>query len=53
MPLKSFKCSICGKSSPKDLLRHDQFQKRMKWIRDHRKRNHPKEFKRSYKDKRI
>jgi len=49
MPLKSFKCSICGARCPKKYLAHGQLKKRMSWLRRHRKRKHPKAFKKSVK----
>jgi len=42
LPLKSFKCSVCGASSPKKYLAEGQFEKRMAWLRRHRKRKHPR-----------
>lgn len=48
-PLKSFRCSICGASSPRPYLAEGQFQKRMVWLRRHRKRMHPKAFRKSVK----
>lgn len=47
MPLKSFKCSICGVRCPKKYLAHGQFGKRMSWLRHHRKRKHIRAFRRS------
>lgn len=47
MPLKSFKCSICGARAPKKYLADGQFEKRMAWIRRHRKRKHPEAFRKS------
>lgn len=47
MPLKSFKCSICGARSPKKYLAEGQFEKRMAWLRRHRKRKHPRLHKKS------
>lgn len=47
MPLKSFKCSICGARCPKKYLAHGQFEKRMSWLRNHRKRKHGRKFKKS------
>jgi hypothetical protein len=47
MPLSQFQCSICGKKAPKRLLRHGQFPKRMEWLRDHRKAEHPRAFRQS------
>lgn len=49
MPLKSFKCSICGANCPKKYLAEGQFANRMSWLREHRKKKHPKAFKRSIK----
>ena len=49
MPLKSFKCSICGASAPKTYLGHGEFQNRMKWLRRHREKYHPTAFKKSIK----
>lgn len=47
MPLKSFRCSICGASAPKKYLAEGQFEKRMSWLRRHRQRKHPASFKKS------
>lgn len=47
MPLKSFNCSVCGARSPKKYLAEGQFQKRMSWLRRHRKRKHPRLHKKS------
>ena len=49
MPLKSFKCSICGARCPKEYLRHGAMGKRMSWLREHRKRVHPRAFRESIK----
>lgn len=40
MPLKQFRCSICGASCPKEYLSHDNFKQRMSWLRSHYKRKH-------------
>jgi len=45
MPLKQFKCSICGASAPKEYLKEGKFEERMRWLRHHYKRKHPKKFK--------
>ena len=47
MPLKSFNCSVCGARCPKKYLAHGQFEKRIAWLRRHRKRKHPKLHKKS------
>ena len=47
MPLKSFKCSVCGARCPKKYLAHGQFEKRIAWLRRHRKRKHPRLHKKS------
>jgi len=47
LPLKSFNCSICGAHSPKKYLAEGQFDKRMAWLRRHRKRKHPSLHKKS------
>lgn len=49
MVLSQFKCSICGASAPKELLKHGKFSERMAWLRGHYKRKHPEAFKRWYK----
>lgn len=49
MPFKTYGCSICGKQAPKELRAHGKFKERMKWLREHYKRNHPKEFRKWYK----
>ena len=50
-PISQFKCSICGAEAPKNLLRtgpvRGQFQKRMSWLRNHRKKFHYSSFRRS------
>jgi len=48
MPLKSFNCSICGAKCPSAYLRHGHMSDRMKWLRRHYKRKHPREFARMY-----
>jgi len=40
MPLKQFKCSVCGASAPSELLKHGKFKERMNWLRRHYKRKH-------------
>lgn len=45
MPLKSYKCGECGRSAPKELLRHNRFEDRIAWLRKHYERNHPSQFK--------
>jgi len=47
MPLKSFRCSICGASAPRKYLEESKFAKRMAWLRRHRKRKHPTAHKKS------
>ncbi len=47
MPLKSFNCSVCGARCPKKYLAHGQFEKRIAWLRRHRKRKHPRLHKKS------
>ena len=47
MPLKSFDCSVCGARCPKKYLAHGQFEKRIAWLRRHRKRKHPSLHKKS------
>ena len=47
MPLKSFNCSVCGAHCPKKYLAEGQFEKRMAWLRRHRKRKHPRLHKKS------
>jgi len=47
MPYKTFGCSICGKQAPKSLREHGTFEERQDWLRDHRKKYHPKAFKES------
>lgn len=49
MPLRQFRCSICGKNAPKKLLEHSQFSNRMAWLRRHRKAKHPEAFRKSTK----
>ncbi len=49
MPLKQFKCSICGASCPKEYLKHGGLAKRMSWLRKHREKHHPKAFRVSVK----
>lgn len=49
MPLKSFKCRICGKKCPQRYLAHSKFSERMNWLRRHRKRYHPKAHRKSIK----
>jgi hypothetical protein len=44
MPLKQFCCGICGACCPKKYLAHGKMDKRMKWLRDHRKKVHPRAF---------
>ena len=39
---RSIKCSICGARSPRL-----GFAKRMAWIREHRRRKHPRAFRAS------
>lgn len=41
MPLKSFRCSICGASAPRAYLAHGKFDKRMDWLRHHYVLKHP------------
>lgn len=47
MPLKSFRCSICGASAPRKYLADGKFAERMAWLRRHRKRRHPRAFRAS------
>lgn len=47
MPLESFTCHICGAKCPRKYLAHGQMDKRMKWLRDHRKSKHPRAFRES------
>ena len=47
MPLKSFRCSICGRPAPKEYLADGKFEQRMAWLRRHRKRQHPVAHKKS------
>lgn len=49
MPLKRFRCSICGARARKELLQDDMFEKRMRWLWRHRKRKHPKAHRESVK----
>ena len=49
MPLKSFKCSICGAAARKELLAEGMFEKRMAWLRRHRAKQHPAAHKKSVK----
>lgn len=44
MPLKQFKCSICGASCPKKYLEHGQSANRMSWLRHHYQIKHPYAF---------
>lgn len=46
---KKFGCSICGEQAPKKLREHGTFDKRMKWVREHREEQHPATFKKSIK----
>jgi len=48
MPLKSFCCSVCGRCAPRKYLAHGQFGNRMRWLRRHYKRHHPKKFRAMY-----
>ena len=43
-PLKSFRCSICGKSVPKRFLEEGMFEERMEWLRKHYSDKHPGKF---------
>lgn len=45
MPLSSFRCSVCGAKAPEEYLEHGQFSNRMKWLRKHYKKKHPRLFK--------
>lgn len=45
MPLEKFCCSVCGKCAPKKYLEHGQFSSRMRWLREHYKKEHPRKFK--------
>ena len=47
MPLAHFRCSICKASCPKAYLAHGQLQKRMAWLRKHRKAKHPSAWRKS------
>jgi hypothetical protein len=49
MPLKSFKCSVCGACAPKEYLEHGRVEKRLSWLRHHYKRKHPAKFRAMYK----
>lgn len=49
MPYKTFGCSICGKQAPLRLREHGTMSERMKWLREHRKKEHPAAFKASVK----
>lgn len=44
MPLKSYTCRLCGAKCPKAYLAHSKSKERMSWLRNHRKRYHPREF---------
>ena len=44
MPLRSFKCQLCGACCPEQYLTHGQFANRMKWLREHRQEKHPGAF---------
>jgi hypothetical protein len=48
-PLKSFRCSICGKQAPKTLRAEGKSEKRWGWLRRHYKRYHPRKFKEWYR----
>lgn len=39
-----FRCSVCGASAPKDVLRHGQLEGRMTWLRKHYQKKHPVKF---------
>ena len=47
MPLRKFCCSICRACCPKEYLAHGKIKERMKWLREHRKRKHPRVFAKS------
>jgi hypothetical protein len=47
MPLKQFKCQLCGRFCPSKYLADSKFKERMAWLRRHRQEEHPKEFRRS------
>jgi hypothetical protein len=49
MPYKTFGCKLCGKQASKQLREHGTFEERQEWLRDHRKKFHPKAFKASIK----
>jgi hypothetical protein len=44
--VKRVHCSLCGRISPKTA---ETFDKRIAWLRRHRKRKHPKAHKKSVK----
>ena len=48
MPLKSYGCSICERQAPKRLRADGEFEGRMKWLRRHYKRFHPRKFRQMY-----
>jgi hypothetical protein len=47
VPFKTFGCSICGKQAPAKLRLHGTFEERMKWLREHREKFHPRKFRES------
>ena len=48
MPLRQFKCGICGRATPKEMLRHGKMKQRMEWLRKHYKKYHPARFKKAW-----
>lgn len=45
MPLAKFECSICGAKCPKKYLTHGKMKERMRWLRHHYQKEHPRKFK--------
>lgn len=49
MPYESWGCGICGAQAPKEYRKHGKMAQRMRWLREHREKHHPKAFKASIK----
>jgi hypothetical protein len=47
MAYQSWGCKECGKEAPERLRKHGQFGQRMTWLRRHRKKYHPEQFRES------
>ncbi len=57
MPYETYGCSVCSQQAPRRLREHGTFAERLKWLRHHYAKAHPRKFaewnKKSVKTKKV